>query len=849
MKRIVYAAAALIAVFALVFMGCEDKPKPNDNPVETEFTINFDTDGGTPETIDSIVVQKGQSMGDKYPAPPTKSGYIFMGWFDSKGDKYDAESPILGNLLLIAEWEVRPANSILISFNLNGGHPNLDPVLITSGTSLGTLFPNDPTKEGSRFLGWFTSTTSSTPVTADDIFNTPPSNVTLSARWAELITITFDLNGGKIDDKTTYGPITIDKGTALGEQFPAEPEHATNKFVGWFKETDVSKENLIIAATILNESVKLVADYMAVDASKWVVSFHTGDGSPVAAIQVVKGEGMGALYPADPTLADYAFGGWFSDNETFLIKFDAATPITESIDLYAKWIPKFTVTFNPNGGTPATIPSVSIAQGSTLDALPEVTRALYTLDGWYTAATGGTKITVPYTVTANVTLIARWNYTGGSAEVVDGALVHTSPAFILGGNAALQEDTSISFPSGASGTARYDFPSGASAYDYFVIDRTMISGEARNAEIYVAGTTTRINPIPLGLNQNTQPWLANPDWLVLAVSQPTGPMPGITLSVPSAGEGVILFNSITFYKAPRYTVQFDWNLEGTAQQSIAPVTNVMGSTTHIPTIGVGAANWPTAPASETIDSTTYYFVGWFDGEHGYTSSTPITKDVTLKGVWESTPPAMVVKVDISHNSNGVYGFVIPEGVTYGDVASVSFKALATAKWSGSVHRGHTIHIPKSLTLPSNGQFNIGSLSSWADVADRPFAANSFDDIWTASYVLNSWKQFNWAITMKGTSESNGIPAATTNATVYLGVGFAANNATNTYLIKDVKLVLKEDATAAIEANGSSRDIPAIEVTDANLSWTWYHANAGVSTSVVAKRSLVPDVYEDEVIAP
>lgn len=70
---------------------------------------------------------------------------------------------------------------------------------------------------------------------------------------------------------------------------------------------------------------------------------------------------------------------------------------------------KFTVTFNANGGTTPTA-SKSVTYASTYGTLPTPTRTGYTFKGWYTAKTGGTKITSSSTVsiTADTTLYAQW---------------------------------------------------------------------------------------------------------------------------------------------------------------------------------------------------------------------------------------------------------------------------------------------------------------------------------------------------------------------------------------------------------------------------------------------------------
>lgn len=78
----------------------------------------------------------------------------------------------------------------------------------------------------------------------------------------------------------------------------------------------------------------------------------------------------------------------------------------------------YTVTFNANGGNTPSPTSKTVTSGSTYGTLASCTRNTannyaYSLKGWYTATSGGTKITSSSTVniSANQTLYAQWNST------------------------------------------------------------------------------------------------------------------------------------------------------------------------------------------------------------------------------------------------------------------------------------------------------------------------------------------------------------------------------------------------------------------------------------------------------
>ncbi len=88
----------------------------------------------------------------------------------------------------------------------------------------------------------------------------------------------------------------------------------------------------------------------------------------------------------------------------------ASFNFASDITLYAQWTPNnLVVTHDTQGGS--TIANGSTGTGAAISTSPGTpTRDGYTFNGWFTAATGGTAITFPYTHarTANFTLYAQW---------------------------------------------------------------------------------------------------------------------------------------------------------------------------------------------------------------------------------------------------------------------------------------------------------------------------------------------------------------------------------------------------------------------------------------------------------
>ena len=82
----------------------------------------------------------------------------------------------------------------------------------------------------------------------------------------------------------------------------------------------------------------------------------------------------------------------------------------DTVTLYAIWTANsYKITFDPNGGS-VTTTQKNVTYNNTYGTLPTPTRTGYTFNGWYTQASGGTKITdtTKVTITSNQTLYAHW---------------------------------------------------------------------------------------------------------------------------------------------------------------------------------------------------------------------------------------------------------------------------------------------------------------------------------------------------------------------------------------------------------------------------------------------------------
>ena len=113
-----------------------------------------------------------------------------------------------------------------------------------------------------------------------------------------------------------------------------------------------------------------------------------------------------------PERANYTFSGWYTqrDGGSPVLPGDAFLAV-EDVTIYAHWsISTYVLRFDANGGQ-CTESQRNATINAAIGVLPTPTREHYNFDGWYTAATGGTRITADdiFNATSNITLYAHWN--------------------------------------------------------------------------------------------------------------------------------------------------------------------------------------------------------------------------------------------------------------------------------------------------------------------------------------------------------------------------------------------------------------------------------------------------------
>jgi len=338
--------------------------------------------------------------GNTLPSSPTRTGYTFAGWAISPSGAATISSGKItptNDCSVTATWT---ANKYTVSYNVNEGNAlTTTSKQVTFGSTYGTL--PSPTRTGYDFAGWYTAASGGTQVTAGSTVNRA-ENHTIFAHWTKKkYTVTFDANSGSVSPSSKE----YEYGSTYGTTLPT-PTRTGYDFAGWYTAASGGTQ---IASTNTITSAKTI--YAHWTAKSITVNFNANNGSVSPTSTTVTYASTYGTLPT-PTRSNYNFDGWYTAaSGGSHITSSSTVTVTSAQTLYAHWTGKsITVTFNANSGSVSPA-SKTVTYASTYGDLPTPTRSDYNFDGWYTAKSGGTKITSSSTVTVTSaqTLYAHWS--------------------------------------------------------------------------------------------------------------------------------------------------------------------------------------------------------------------------------------------------------------------------------------------------------------------------------------------------------------------------------------------------------------------------------------------------------
>jgi uncharacterized repeat protein (TIGR02543 family) len=159
----------------------------NDGPPPTQYTVTFDTHGGS--QITAVTQNEGTQVSKPDP-DPAKDGYVFLGWFSEEtgGTGYDWPHTLSANVTMHAQWQdSRPAAPTIMAAALSSSSISVswEPVSGASGyrvyradSSDGTNLIRQATGSPSSLklsaagyakVVWYVDGNTSTPISGDTL--------------------------------------------------------------------------------------------------------------------------------------------------------------------------------------------------------------------------------------------------------------------------------------------------------------------------------------------------------------------------------------------------------------------------------------------------------------------------------------------------------------------------------------------------------------------------------------------------------------------------------------------------------------------------------------------------------
>ena len=597
-------------------------------------------------------------------AAPT--GYDFVGWYEG----YNLVSTSLSfavtltaNRTLVAKYKIKSYTVNATSENTNKGTVSPAGQTVEHGKNATVTASR---KTGYKFDGWYNG---STKVTSTNPYTfAPTANITLTAKWAiNTVSDTIKISpsgGGTVSPNPIIGQENTEISTT------ATPATGYN-FKHWrYNNLSASGGYSESTTNPLKFTVTGKRDVTAVfELKSYTVTWNANGGtvSP-ASVSKTHGSTLGTL-PTPTRAADvqytYTFKGWFT-TATGGTQVSASTTVTGNVTYYAQWaatLRSYTVTFNGNGGGTPSPSTITKTYGSELGTLPTCSRAGYTFLGWYTASSGGTKISSTTKITGTVTYYAQWSINS-----------YTLTYNVNGGNAVSPTSKSVQYGS-AYGTLPTPTKNSNAEFTYaFAGWYTAASGGtqvtanttmgAGNTTIYAHWTATR-RSYTIGyqttygsLNRTSQSvaygskgscTLTMPSnnaqytytfqgWYTAANGGGTKVGSSLTLETPSVA------GAATYYAYVTRTVNsYTWTFNANGGT---------GNTTKTLNYNNTLSTLPTA--SKAADAQyTYTFVGWFDTSAS-TGGTQLTTSTKCTGnkTWYARYTTTINKYTFTFNANG-----------------------------------------------------------------------------------------------------------------------------------------------------------------------------------------------------
>jgi uncharacterized repeat protein (TIGR02543 family) len=320
------------------------------------------------------------------PDNPNKNDYVFKGWLNRYTTLTNlpidsvwnmAVDSIKTDTVFYAKWGAN------VKYDLAGVTVDddirkmLKDTTVYIGTTLqDTLVrarfdPQKVLKKANRlFKEWRKEGTTSKFTFGTDLFT---KNTTLTIAWDTTCTVTFDLNGGKIDTSTVSGAppqyvtgsidsiVLIQSGTGTVGLPAKTPLRRADTFDGWYKEKEFENK--------WNSNTDRVTKDITLFA-KWKEAYEIKflDGKDTIRIDTLtKANNVIQAPPADLKKSGSAFAGWYIGNDKWSFPYGE---VSGHMDFVAKWESSNAVLFHWGLNFSGKIDTINVVKSGTIDYFP-----------------------------------------------------------------------------------------------------------------------------------------------------------------------------------------------------------------------------------------------------------------------------------------------------------------------------------------------------------------------------------------------------------------------------------------------------------------------------------------------
>lgn len=378
------------------------------------FTVSYHPENGADSQ--SVSYKEGTTI----PSMPkaTWGGYTFDGWYTEKegGEKVTEETVITSDMTLYGHWTPIVYH---LTYETNGGTFKdgvSNPETYTRKDKVTITYPH---RAGYRLVKvTYASATDSFVKTGEDMsdyistglgkaFN---SDVTVTFEWKQTpFKITYHTTPGTFQNGEHENTLQVMDGALVDGTYeiPTRKGYSLQK---WFLAGDTAQTEVKIGANGIPEDgvtgdMDLYAFWMQ---DVYTISYDL-DGGHISGSYQTKYTVITRYTLPVPVKDGYTFAGWTGSNgttpETEVV---IPTGTTGNLSYQAHWIAKYTVTYHPGNDTQNF--STEISENETLNVLPAgPVRDGYTFSGWFLDEACTKKLTVPYVVTKDTDVWAKWD--------------------------------------------------------------------------------------------------------------------------------------------------------------------------------------------------------------------------------------------------------------------------------------------------------------------------------------------------------------------------------------------------------------------------------------------------------